>query len=316
MRKALTSAILFYALWAGFGLHAQEPRLSHALQAGESYLLDIDIQQNTQSESLNTEEISLYSRMKIELVVDSIDDRQLIYMTARYRDLLVSMLAPGMNIDINSGSRRNQMLSNMVDSLELGEFHVTISKTGELKQTSGLKALFSSVASQPFTDTLEHEVSFKTLEEVYGPDSFQSLFNLFVWIYPAIEPMKNWTNDMTYFFNTKPVKMVNSYLLTKTTEDLIVIQGMGMLNAMKEFRDTTSMGEVRSTVSGSQTFDFQVDRTTGWLRKCISRQRVMIETTIVKSDYLPVGLKIPSYTETVFEVKGTKIQKDHKVPYP
>ena len=84
---------------------------------------------------------------------------------------------------------------------------------------------------------------------------------------------------------------------------------MGMLNSMKEFEETTSMGEVKSAVSGSQTYDFQMDPESGWLRRCVSRQRVMIETTIVKSSYLPARLKIPSYTETVFEVNGSKSNK-------
>jgi hypothetical protein len=198
----------------------------------------------------------------------------------------------------------------MVNTLEDSDFHLQMSPAGELKQLSGLDEIFRSMAAYPPMQNQEREVVLQTLEEVYGPDSFGSLFNLFTWVYPVIQPMSNWTNDMTYFFNTKPVKMSNRYMLSKISEDLVTIQGLGMLNALSEFRDTTSLGEVTSSVSGSQTYDFQMDRSTGWLRKCVSRQRVMIETTIVKSNYLPAGLKIPSYTETIFEVKGSKIHTD------
>lgn len=309
MHRALISLICYHTLWAVLSLQAQDPNLSHSMQAGESYQLDIDIQQNTHSESIDSEEINLYSRMIIELDVDSVGTK-LIYLTARYRDLLVSMLAPGMGIDINSGSGKDLMLTEMVGSLENSDFHLQMSPAGELKLVEGLAEIFGTMASYPLKGNQEREVVLQTLEEVYGPDSFGSLFNLFAWVYPVIQPMSNWTNDMTYYFNTKPVKLVNRYILSKSTEDLVVIQGLGMLNALEEFRDTTSMGEVKSTVSGSQTYDFQMDRSTGWLRKCVSRQRVMIETTIVKSTYLPSGLKIPSYTETIFEVKGSKIHKD------
>jgi hypothetical protein len=310
MHRALISLIWFLLLWAGFSVQAQEPSLSHSMQAGERYFLDIDIQQNTHSESINSEEINLYSRMRIELDVDSVGTNKLIYLTARYRDLLVSMLAPGMGIDINSGSGRDQLLTEMVNTLEDSDFHLHMSPAGELKHLRGLDEIFQSMAVYPPLQNQEREVVLQTLEEVYGPDSFRSLFNLFTWVYPVIQPMSNWTNDMTYFFNTKPVKMSNRYMLSKTSEDLVIIQGLGMLNALGEFRDTTSMGEVTSTVSGSQTYDFQMDRSTGWLRKCVSRQRVMIETTIVRSTYLPAGLKIPSYAETIFEVKGSKIHTD------
>ena len=103
--------------------------------------------------------------------------------------------------------------------------------------------------------------------------------------------------------------MSNRYYLSRTTNDVLIIQGLGMLNAMKEYYETTGLGDVKSAVSGSQTYDFQMDPESGWLKKCISRQRVMIETTILNSSYLPSGLKIPSYTETVFEVTGGRLEE-------
>ena len=47
------------------------------------------------------------------------------------------------------------------------------------------------------------EVSLGTLQEAYGPDAFRSLFKLFVAFYPSVQPMRNWTTDFTYYFNTK-----------------------------------------------------------------------------------------------------------------
>jgi hypothetical protein len=178
---------------------------------------------------------------------------------------------------------------------------------GEMVELSGLEEIFAPLESLPVTDTSEQQVILATLQEAYGPYAFTSICNLFLWIYPVIQPMTNWTNDITYYFNTKAVEIVNRYFLSKSTDKVAVIQGMGMLNSTNEFFETTEMGEVKSAVSGSQTYDFQVDLVTGWLKRCSSRQRVMIETTILKSRYLPAGLKIPSYTETVFEVTGGRI---------
>lgn len=307
MNKYFISLLVITILWAT-SLFAQDARLAYSLHPGEKYRLDIDLQQTTHSESINSEELNLYSLTKLEFIVDSIDENGRIYLSAMYNDLLVSMLAPRMNIDINSGSGRNPMLTEMVNSLEMNIFHLVMSTTGELKEIYGLDSLFSNLASYPVNDTLEQQVVLQTLNEVYGPDSFKSLFNLFFWVYPVIYPMANWTNDMTYYFNTKPVRMNNQYSLIKTSEEGLVIQGIGVLNANKEFLETTNMGEVKSTVSGNQTYDFQMDIDSGWLNKCVSRQQIKIETTIVKSRYLPAGLKIPSFTETVFEVKGSKIK--------
>ncbi len=289
-------------------LQAQEPRLTYDLRPGESYMLEIDLQQNTHSESIDSEEISFYSMTTMIFRVDSTDALNNYHMSVQYSDLLISMLAPQLDIDINSRSGKNLMLTEMVDLLEKETFYLMMSPAGELKNLKGLDALFNTLESQPAADTMEQQVIINTLIEAYGPDAFSSLFNLFVWIYPVISPMSNWTNDLTYYFNTKPVKVVNRYYLSKTTDEILVIQGLGMLNATKEFHEATSMGEVKSAVSGSQTYDFQVERESGWLKRCVSRQRVMIETTILKSNYFPPGLKIPSYTETVFEVKGRSMQ--------
>lgn len=288
--------------------HAQQNRLSYNLQPGERYLLDIDLQQNTSSEVMNSADISLYSRTTIEFLVDSIDNLGMIHLEVHYKDLLLSMLAPGMNIDINSNSGKNIMLAEMVDSLSNSTFHMIMDATGELQSLVGLEPLFESLASYPARDTNEYQVILKTLEEVYGPNSFKSLVNLFITVYPIMETMTNWTNDIIYFFNTKPVNMVNRYTFTKSTDQEMTIQGLGMLNALRPFQERTSMGEVTSAVSGSQTYDFQMYPDTGWLKRCVSRQRVLIETTIVRSSYLPPGLKIPSYTETVFEVKGSRLK--------
>ncbi|MCK5065913.1 MAG: hypothetical protein KAR16_00680 [Bacteroidales bacterium] len=308
MRKTFTCITLALLLIHSGALQAQEPRLTYELRPGESYVLEIDLQQSTHSESIDSEEISFYSMTSMVFRIDSTDAHNNYHMSVQYNDLLISMLAPQLDIDISSSSGKNLMLTALVDLLEKETFYLMMSPAGELKNLEGLDALFNTLESQPAADTMEQGVILNTLKEAYGPHAFSSLFNLFVWIYPVISPMSNWTNDLTYYFNTKPVKVVNRYYLSKTTDDMLVIQGLGMLNATKEFHETTDMGEVKSTVSGSQTYDFQVDRESGWLKRCVSRQRVMIETTILKSNYFPPGLKIPSYTETSFEVKGRRMQ--------
>jgi len=289
-------------------LPAQEPDLIYRLEPGESYFLKSDLQQSTHSESLDSEEISFYNLTHLEFNVDSIDRDKRIYMSVGYRDLLISMLAPQMDIDISSASGRDSLLTTMVDLLEQGTFHMVMTARGEIVSLEGLKELFAPLATFEAKDTIEQQVVMKTLEEAYGHDAFRSLCNVFLYVYPVIYPMSNWTNDITYYFNTKAVKMVNRYILAKSTNESVVIQGMGMLNSMKEFYETTGMGKVKSTVSGSQTYDFSIDPESGWLQRCVSRQRVIIETTILQSRYFPPGLKIPSYTETTFEVTGGRMK--------
>ncbi|MEA3460996.1 MAG: DUF6263 family protein [Bacteroidota bacterium] len=309
MKSHYTVYVFILLLTASALVRAQEPGLTYRLQPGESYYLESDLQQSTHSESIDSEEISFYNLTRVEFRVDSIDSAEQICMSVQYRELLISMLAPQMDIDISSASGKDTLLTEMVDMLEQGTFHMVMTPRGEVVGLVGLEQLFDSLASLQVSDTTEHQVIIKTLEEAYGADAFRSMCNLFIYIYPVIQPMSNWTNDITYYFNTKAVKMVNRYYLTKTTEDMVVIQGMGMLNSMQEFYETTGMGDVKSAVSGSQTYDFQMDPESGWLKRCVSRQRVIIETTILESNYLPRGLKIPSYAETAFEITGGRLKQ-------
>lgn len=307
MRSSVISIFLALCVALSGEVRAQEPHLNYRLNPGETYYLVTDLQQNTHSESMDSDEISFYNLTRLEFTVDSVDSK-VIFMSVRYRDLLISMLAPQMNIDISSSSGKNPMLTEMVKMLEQSVFHVDISPAGELIHLEGMEEIFDRLASPGIADTSELDIILNTLEETYGPDAFRSFCSLFIWVYPVIQPMNNWTNDITYYFNTKPVNMVNRYILTRSAGDHVVIQGMGMLNSSKEFFETTDMGDVKSTVSGSQTYDFQMDMETGWLKRCNSRQRVIIETTILKSKYFPTGLKIPSYTETVFGVTGGRME--------
>jgi hypothetical protein len=303
--KAVFKGIFILAILLPAGqVNAQETLLRYDLKQGETFVLDVEIQQRTSSESVETEEISLSSHSLLEFRVDSVVPGEAYHMSVRYRDLRLSMIAPGLDIAFNSEDLSNPTLTAMLDSLESGSFQITIDRRGELTSVGGLDPAFISRSSTPEEAFSEQQVVLQTLEEVYGPDSFRSLAGLFLTVYPVLPSMTNWTNDMIYFFNTRPVQMAGSYNLARSTESYHVIQGLGMLNSSSGFEEETGLGRVESTVSGSQTFDFQMDRNTGWLNRCVSRQRVLIQTTILSSPSLPEGLKIPSYTETFFEVTG------------
>lgn len=285
--------------------YSQDARLSYALLQGHSYLLDIEMQQTTTSQTINSEDINMYSDIQLEFRVDSLGNDKGIHMSVRYNKLLLSMLAPGLGIDINSESGDNQLLKEMADSIQGQWFFLTMRPSGELMSLEGLADIFLKLSEYPVENQQQAEVSLGTLHEAYGPDAFRSLFSLFMDIYPPVQPIQNWTKDLIYYVNTKQVEIANRYYYTKTAGEVHTIQGMGMINALKAYLETLPMGEVSSQVSGTQTYDFQTDAPSGWLIRCISKQKLIIETTILKSNQLPVGLKIPSFTETAFEVKGS-----------
>ena len=61
MKLSLIGFALALLLILASASKAQEPRLNYKLLPGESYMLEIDLQQNTHSETMDSEEISFYS---------------------------------------------------------------------------------------------------------------------------------------------------------------------------------------------------------------------------------------------------------------
>ncbi len=284
--------------------------LYYRLNPGDRYTLIFSLNQQTRSDSYSDEDLSMSNQMKWHIRVDSLRKDGAIYLRLHYADLQLSMLAPGMGIDLNSSRNENRMLKNLTDSLENKDFHVLMDPNGTLLELHGMEELFAPLYRYPASDSSEKRTVVLTLEEAYGADTFRSLFGLFISVYPLMPMQENWTRDMRYFFNSKPVPLSNSYILNKVGPEGNLIQGIGMLEKDKRFREHSEMGELSSAVSGSQTYDYLMDPITGWPKRCNSRQRILIETTILESNHLPVGLKIPSYTETTFDIRGETSRKN------
>ncbi|MEZ5070487.1 MAG: DUF6263 family protein [Bacteroidales bacterium] len=304
--------LVVWALSACLSLVAQDSDLRYRLAPGEHYVLEVEMNQQSHAESYIREEVNLTSQLVLHFRVDSVPEPDRICMQSWYEEVRLSMLAPGLGIDLSSEDQNETALHMLANALEGKTFQLCMKKDGSLLGMEGLADHFRQLSRLPYPDTTELAVAFRTLEESYGPDSYTSLFGLFVSLYPSLGFQTHWTRDMTYHFNSKAVLLNNSYQLSSVSEERWISQGIGLFNAHNAFREITSIGEVEAVITGSQTYDFLMDPATGWLQKCNARQRTLVETTVIKGKGLPTGLKIPSYTETLFEVRGKKLEHETK----
>ncbi len=91
----------------------------------------------------------MYSEIQLEFRVDSLANDKVINMSVRYNKLLLSMLAPGLGIDINSESGDNQLLKVMADSLQGQWFSLSMRPSGELISLKGLASVFLKLSEYP-----------------------------------------------------------------------------------------------------------------------------------------------------------------------
>ena len=283
----------------------QEPNLSYRLKQGNRYSLDISVQQNTFSENSTREnEVSLDLKMIIHFDIISQTGHDTYIAEARYDNIFLSMFAPAMKIDLNSKAGKNSMLGAMIDSLEKKSFKIQLNGDGSFIMYGDINKFFYDMYDFDISGEEERDVIIKTLKEAFGNNAFQSICNIFINIYPSLPGMKHWEKEFTYYFNTKPVKMINRFFLMKQTDNQLTIQGLGMISAEEYFMESRNNTTYSSSATGSQTYDLLIDPETGWLKSAASRQRILIKTTIIKDSQLPSGLAIPSYTETTFNIKG------------
>lgn len=294
---------LMTGLQAQEELQAQQVLLRYELKQEEEYSLELNLQQNTFGEGQEGARITLSTRTGLWVRVDSVRQRSYL-LTASYCDLELSMSSGSLGIDISSQEDPKSMLSSMISKLEEGTFILEIASNGRILGIHGLAALLDSIHASDPGNTQEELVVRETLREAFGKESLTGHLSLFLGFYPTFPEMRKWTTDQTCYFNTRPVVVNNSLQLGKINENSMVIQGLGMLRSNEAYVENGDMGKVESVAQGSQTYDLTVDRQSGWPLKGLSRQRVRIETTIIESSMLPPGLKIPSYTESLYEIEG------------
>lgn len=287
-------------------VYGQNGTIGYNLEPGKRYSLIISLNQSTFSDTYGqSNDVSLDLRMTLHFDIQRQVGDQYYTANVSYDDLFLSMLAPSMKIDINSGTGKNIILSNLLDTLESRIFRMQLNRDGSIIMFSDINACFFKMYDYDLATEEERDVIIKTLREAFGNDSFNSICNIFVNLYPQDNHAGNWEKSFSYYFNTKPVVMTNRFFLVKQTVKQNTIQGIGMISTTESIIETNQGTTVSSSASGSQTYDLQTDPVSGWLLEGSSRQRVMVKTTIIRDNHLPEGLEIPSYTETLFSLRGT-----------
>ncbi|MBN1132330.1 MAG: hypothetical protein JXR52_09000 [Bacteroidales bacterium] len=274
----------------------------YRLLPGKRYSLEISVRQNTHSENYySRSDLRLDLNMTLHFDIVSASDSGGYHVEASYDNLFLSMLAPDMSIDINSG--KDNLLNILIDSLEQKPFRMYLNRDGSFILMDSISAFLNTFYHLELSGE-ELDVIIKTLKEAFGTDAFNSLCNLFINIHPTAESGTGWEKQFTYFFNTRPVKMINRFFPVKQTNQLRILQGIGMIITEKEIIGSSEQSTVSTTASGSQTYDLQIDPVTGWLKSGNSRQRILVKTKILEDSRLPSGLEIPSYVETLFTLTG------------
>jgi len=302
MRRLLIYVIILFPVIVS----GQDKTLGYKLDPGKRYSLKISVNQSTFSDTYDqSSDVTLDLRMTLHFDIQRQINDQYYTANVSYDELYLSMLAPSMNIDINSGSGKNLILSNLIDTLESRIFRLQLKRDGSFILFSDINACFFEMYDFNIGTEEERDVIIKTLREAFGNNAFNSICNIFVNLYPPDYQTANWDKSISYYFNTKPVAMTNRFFLVKQTIEQNTIQGIGMISPSESVTETNDGTTVSSSASGSQTYDLQADPESGWLHEGTSRQRIMVKTTIVRDNILPRGLEIPSYTETLFTLKGT-----------
>jgi hypothetical protein len=289
--------------------HGQANLPQYYLSNGQKYFLQLEMSQNTESDNNQLRgEVSLDISETIEFVVDSILKTGNYRLNCLYNNLNLSFFSPQSDLSISSQTNAFSPLIAYLEKLESKPFFIELSKYGEIQSIYGLDSIINSFYLESDYIHSQHELIIKSVKEAFGEEALKSVANIAMNVYSPNMGEKV-VKKSNIIFNAKPIGIQNSFYYMETKDQDLRIQGIGLIEASIDSLEFNSMS-VLTYMNGNQTYDYLFNTENGWIIEGISRQKIQSLSEIYGHADLPDGIKIPSYTETVYELSGGQIKKE------
>ena len=300
------SAAVILMILCFFPVRSQEELPRYNLEIGDSYFISQELVQQTETENRELRSgASLDINCTVEFKVSSIDPDGNYHFECRYRDLSLSFYSPRSDLYISSDNRAFSNIQTYLDELERQPFGLGISAHGEIIKPAPLDSIIRSVFAEERPDSAHHDLIIKTVREAFGENALTSLVNIAMNVYSDTLDDSN-TKYATIAFNAKPMSVRNRFYYVPVDEKVLRVQGVGVIEETVD-NYTRENSSIATTMQGQQTYDLVFNRETGWISRGISKQRIHSLSTIRGHAEFPDGLKVPSFTETEYIIKGGRV---------
>ena len=225
-------------------------------------------------------------------------------MNCKYEDARLSFFSPNNERSISSLDPQFERLHAALRTLEENSFQLTMSPYGEILELHKLDEIIEDAFG--LDDSEENEMLRNSVLESFGSTAVRNLASIILKIYARDYPAKNEIQTQIYL-NAKPAIIRNKFYYQPTDEQDLRVQGIGVI---PEQEDSFPLEEMllKTTLKGSQTFDYLVNGSSGWITRGMSKQKIHTLSEIEGGENLPRGLKIPALTSTEYKFRGKKAE--------
>jgi len=292
-----------------FPLQSQEQFPSYQLEVGDRYFIRQELNQGTDSDNMEiTGNASLDIKFRLDMHVTGILPGGSYDIACSYSDLALDFFSPSSGHAISSRSEAFTPIQRYLELLEEVEFGIRLSDHGKILRIWNLDRQISDVTYDGTIDSAKNQVIRQTLTESFGSAAVYSLSSILTDLYNDSSDTRC-DKVNTIYFNAKPVEIQKTLYYSNTGSENLRVQGVGMITESTgeiEFSD----GTIVSTMKGNQTFDYLVDRRTGWIIRGVSKQKIHTLSVIKDNSSLPEGLRIPSITSSEYEFTGGVVHQE------
>jgi hypothetical protein len=277
----------------------------YRVSPGETYFITQELIQETETDNLEfRNNASLTINSTIEFKVERLTSARDYHFTCRYRDLSLSFFSPRSDLYINSQDQAFSHIKTYLRALEQHQFAVEMSLYGEFRKSESLDSIIHSLFREELPDSLQHDLITKTLREAFGQNALISLINTAMNVYSDTLSDES-SKFAAISFNAKMLPVKNRFYYMPAGDAMLRIQGVGVIEETMSNLEQEN-GSIVTTMHGQQTYDHLFSLESGWIIRGISKQRIYSMSTIKGHSELPDGLKIPSYTESEYVIRGGK----------
>ena len=277
----------------------------YRLNPGETYFITQELIQETETDNIEfRNNASLTINSTIEFEVKSLTHAGDYSFSCWYRDLSLSFFSPRSDLYINSQNRAFSHIKTYLRALEKHRFGFVMSVSGEFRESESLDSIINSLFTEELSDTMQHDLIIRTLREAFGQNALVSLVNTAMNVYSdTLSDGSSKSAVISFNANTLPVK--NRFYFLPVDDEMMRVQGVGVIEETESILEQEN-GSIVTMMHGQQTYDHLFSRGSGWIIRGVSKQRIYSLTTIKGHSELPDGLKIPSYTESEYLIRGGK----------
>jgi len=290
---------------------AQAIPFSYELLPGEIYYLEFSMIQQTETEQSAAQgDASLDLRARVIMEIMDVDSSGAYAISCFYQKPELGFFSPQSRIAISSQDKAFGKFKNYLSVLDSNPFRIKISPQGELLEIYKLDSIIKTLFIQDNFDPGKDDFFVKTIDESFGEKAFRSLSNIVLNVYDE-KSDKQGRKESFVTFNAAQIAITNNFYYTTLEDEKLRIQGVGVIHETIDSVEHEDFSLVNMT-KGKQTYDFLFDASSGWIIDGMSKQKIQSLGVVRKHATLPEGLKIPSYTDTEYQFKGGRYEKEGK----